>query len=452
MSKGKVLVVDDERNAREGLTQLLVEDGHEARPARDGFEALKVIEEWLPDVVVADLKMPGMDGIELLRRAREMDPDVRFIMMTAYGTVDSAVQAMKDGADDYLLKPIDIDELEVHMEKAIERRRLLVETRMLKERLREPSRFQHMVGNSPPMQALFKVIEQVAPSRATVLILGESGTGKELVAQAIHQRSPRRDGPFVPVSCAGLAETVLESELFGHEKGAFTGAIGRRKGRFEVADGGTLFLDEVGEVDPATQVKLLRFLQEREFERVGGNQTIKVDVRLLAASNRDLEQAVKEGHFREDLFYRLNVVVIRVPPLRERKSDIPALVDHFIRTYAQENAKAVQEIESDALARLMSYDWPGNVRELANVIERAVVLSTTEVISGEDLPEALRQDPGDRKGPSFFVPGTPLREIEKEAILRTLAHVGGNRTQAADLLGISVRNLQYKLKEYSENA
>jgi two-component system NtrC family response regulator/two-component system response regulator HydG len=451
MSKGKVLVVDDERNAREGLAQLLIEDGYEARPARDGFEALKAVEEWLPDVVVADLKMPGMDGVELLRRAREIDRDVRFVMMTAYGTVETAVQAMKEGADDYLAKPIDVDELEVHMEKAIERRRLLAETRVLRARLRDRSRFQHMVGSSPPMQALFKVIEQVAPSRATVLILGESGTGKELVAHAIHQRSPRKEGPFVPVSCAGLAETVLESELFGHEKGAFTGATGQRKGRFEVADRGTLFLDEVGELDPGTQVKLLRFLQEHSFERVGGNQTIKVDVRLIAASNRDLEQAVQDRHFREDLFYRLNVVVVRVPPLRERKSDIPILVDHFIREYARENAKAVQEIEADALARLMSYDWPGNVPELENVIERAVVLSTTEVITREDLPEVLRQDMGDPKAPSFFVPGTPLREIEKEAILRTLAHVGGNRTQAAELLGISVRNLQYKLKEYSEN-
>ena len=329
-SRGRVLIVDDEANARTALAELLRDEGYQVETAADGFKALPKLDDFAPDLVLTDLKMPGMDGIDLMKKAREQDPERAVVVMTAYGAVDTAVAAMRQGAADYLTKPINVEELVLVLDRALERRKLRAEAGQLRQRLRERNRIAGIVGSSPAMQSVYDTVLQVAPSRASVLITGESGTGKELVAAAIHEHSPRASGPFVKLHCAALAETLLESELFGHERGAFTGAQARRDGRFQQADGGTLFLDEIGDITPATQVKLLRFLQEHEFQRVGGNQTIKVDVRVVAATNRDLLARVKEGLFREDLYYRLNVVSIEVPPLRARPSDIPLLAMHFL--------------------------------------------------------------------------------------------------------------------------
>jgi DNA-binding NtrC family response regulator len=388
-----------------------------------------------------------MDGIDLMRKTRERDPERVVVVMTAYGAVDTAVAAMREGAADYLTKPINVDELSLVIERALERRRLRAEAGQLRERLSQKHRIQNIVGGSPAMQPLFDTILQVAPSRASVLITGESGTGKELIAAAIHEHSPRAAGPFVKLHCAALAETLLESELFGHERGAFTGAMARRDGRFQQADRGTLFLDEIGEISPATQVKLLRFLQEHEFERVGGNQTIKVDVRIVTATNRDLLKRVKEGRFREDLYYRLNVVAIEVPPLRARPSDIPLLASHFLRRYADENGKTVNGFSDEALARLARYAWPGNVRELENAVERAVVVCRGDVVRPEDLaPSIVASAPSNDGMPP--VPGSTLAELERYAILKTLEHTGGSTSRAADILKISPRKIQYKLHEY----
>ncbi|MBI2193740.1 MAG: sigma-54-dependent Fis family transcriptional regulator [Planctomycetes bacterium] len=448
MSRGRILVVDDEKNARQGLEEILSEDGYEVATAIDGHRAIEQAREICPDLVLTDLKMPGMDGLELLSRIKGIDQDLPVIMITAFGTVKTAVQALKQGAEDYLTKPVDVEELEIIVKKAIERSQLLSEARALRERLREKYRFENVVGASPQMQEILQTVEQVAPSSATVLVLGETGTGKELIAEAIHQHSTRASGPFVKLNCTTLSENLLESELFGHEKGSFTGASNRRIGKFEVASGGTLFLDEIGDISPSTQVKLLRFLQEQKFERVGGNEVIEVDVRLVAATNRDLEKAIAEGKFRQDLFYRLNVISVRLPPLRERVSDIPLLVHHFMQKYSEKNRKKVLGIEPEAMQLLASYGWPGNIRELENVIERAVVLCQGETVGPRHLPTMFSkiESPAEL-GP--LIPGSNMREIERYAIQKTLEHTGGNRTQAARILGISVRKLQYKLKEYS---
>ncbi len=369
-----ILVVDDERNTREALSQILREDGYNVIVASDRYQALERIALAPPDHILAVLKMPGLDGLGLLSRVRKEGLDTPLVMMTAYGTVETAVDALKKGAEDYLTKPINIDELEILIRRILSHTRLAQETRRLREQLREKYKFENIIGSSPQMQAIFKTVRQIAPSRATVLITGDSGTGKELIAMAIHQNGDRSDRPYVKVSCGALSESLLESELFGHEKGAFTGALFTRQGRFEIADGGTLFLDEIGEISPAVQVKLLGFLQDREFERVGDNTKRKVDVRLIAATNRDLEKAVADGVFRKDLYYRLNVITIQMPPLREKPSDIPLLVDHFVAEYAKENNKHVEGVSPDALAALVAYQWPGNVRELENMIERAVVM------------------------------------------------------------------------------
>ncbi|HTM45047.1 MAG TPA: sigma-54 dependent transcriptional regulator, partial [Polyangiaceae bacterium] len=382
---GRVLVVDDEANARAGLAELLRDDGYTVETAADGFKALPKLEEFAPDLLLTDLRMPGMDGIELMRKAKELDPDSEVIVMTAYGAVDTAVSAMRQGASDYLTKPINVEELTLVIERVLERRRLRKEAGQLRESLSAQRRINSIVGSSKAMQQVFDTVMLVAPSRASVLITGESGTGKELIAAAIHQHSPRAARPFVKLHCAALAETLLESELFGHEKGSFTGAAGRRDGRFQQADGGTLFLDEIGEISPAIQIKLLRFLQEREFERVGGNNTIKVDVRIIAATNRDLAQLVREGKFREDLYYRLNVVSVEVPKLSARPSDIPLLAMHFLRRFASENAKEVTGFSDEALELLARYSWPGNVRELENTVERAVVVCRGKEIQSSDL-------------------------------------------------------------------
>jgi DNA-binding NtrC family response regulator len=450
MSAARILVVDDEKNAREALARILREDGFDVATAGDAEQAVEEVTRFAPDVLITDVKMPGVSGISLMGRARELSPELMVIVVTAFGTVEDAVQAMKLGAETYLPKPVNLDALKAVLEKALEKRKLLQETRLLREQVREKYKFENIVGNGPEMMAVFSTIERVAPSRASVLIEGESGTGKELVAAAIHQRSARANAPFVKLNCAALAETLLESELFGHERGAFTGAIARREGRFKQAAGGTLFMDEVSEIPFSTQVKLLRFLQEREFERVGGNETIKVDVRVIAATNRDLKQCVTEGKFREDLFYRLNVIAIELPPLRKRRADIPLLVRHFVDKYAKMNEKAVAEVSEAAMLRLVSYPWPGNVRELENVIERAVVLTGDRTIGEMHLPPYLRgaHDPTDSG--SWFVPGTTLGELERIAIMRTLTFTKGSTSRAAELLGISPRTIQYRLKEYRE--
>lgn len=449
MRTGRILIVDDEASARSALSEILTDEGYKVRTAADGFRAIAAAGDFAPDVVVTDLKMPGMDGLTLLSRLKEAESEVAVVLMTAFGAVESAVEAMRAGAADYLTKPLNSDELLVIIERCLEGVELRRESKRLKQQLAERYSFSNIVGQSPEIQSVFKSVEQVAPSRATVLISGESGTGKELIAAALHHNSERRDRPFVKLHCAALAETLLESELFGHERGAFTGADRRRIGRFEQADGGTLFLDEIGEVSPATQVKLLRVLQEHEFERVGGNQSLKVDVRLVAATNRDLKKMVDEGTFREDLYYRLNVINLRLPPLRERADDIAALAMHFLQRYAKEDGKDVQRLDDETLRILRAYRWPGNVRELENVIERAVVLVDGPSVLPRHLPGELITAAEDEQGVPR-IPGSTLVDIERHAILKTLEMVGGSTTRAAQILGISVRKIQYRLHDYAE--
>jgi DNA-binding NtrC family response regulator len=446
-SQRSILVVDDEANARNALAELLREEGYTVETAADGFKALGKLEAFEVDVILTDLKMPGMDGIELMQKVRASDPDAAVVVMTAFGAVDTAVAAMRQGAQDYLTKPINMDELLIVLERALEARVLRRETKELRHQLQERYHFDNIVGSSPEMQQVFKTIAQVAQSRATVVITGESGTGKELVAAAIHHRSARADRPFVKLHCAALAETLLESELFGHERGAFTGADRRREGRFEQANGGTLFLDEIGEISAGVQVKLLRVLQEREFERVGGNQTVRVDVRVIAATNRDLKDLVQRGSFREDLYYRLNVVNLRMPSLRERRSDIPLIAMHFLKRFADDNGKRLERFDDEALVRLKSYTWPGNVRELENVIERAVVMADGECVSAAALPSEVAPMTEEAEGPR--IPGASMADLERYAILKTLEAHGGSTTKAADVLGISVRKIQYKIQEFA---
>jgi two-component system, NtrC family, response regulator HydG len=449
MRKGRILIVDDEATARSALAEILTDEGYKVRTASDGFRALAAAEEFTPDVVVTDIKMPGMDGLELLGRLKALDPEVSVVLVTAFGAVGTAVQAMRSGATDYLTKPLNSDELLVVLERAVESSDLRRDARRMRQQLADRVKFDNLVGESSEMQLIFKSVAQVAPTKATVLITGESGTGKELVASAIHHHSERAQKPFVKLHCAALAESLLESELFGHERGAFTGAERKRVGRFEQADGGTLFLDEIGEISPTTQVKLLRVLQEHEFERVGGNQPVKVDVRLVAATNRDLKHMVEQGKFREDLFYRLNVINLHLPALRRRRSDIFALACHFLDKYANANGRPDLRFDDKVARLLVSYDWPGNVRELENVVERAVVLSDSNTILPRHLPLELQQGSGDEpRVPK--IPGASLADIERYAILETLAMVGGSTTRASEVLGISVRKIQYRLHDYAE--
>ena len=449
--KGRILVVDDEVNARTALAELLRDEGYEVETAADAFKALGKYADFAPQVVLTDLKMPGMDGIELVRRIKAMPDPAAVVVMTAFGAVESAVEAMRVGAAEYLTKPLNFEELTLVLDRVLEHHRLTVEARHLRARLDERYARHNIIGSAPPMKWVFEVIDQVAPSRATVLITGESGTGKELVAAAIHQASPRSNGPFVKVHCAALAESLLESELFGHERGAFTGAVGRRDGRFAIADGGTLFLDEIGEISPAIQVKLLRFLQEHEFERVGGDRPIQVDVRIIVATNRDLAQMVRDGKFREDLYYRLDVVSLEMPPLRERRSDIPALAQFFVERFARDNGKPLEGFTSDALERLSAHDWPGNVRELENAIERAVVMAQGPLVEARHLPPSIvARAPLAATAGDLPIPGSTLDDIERYAILKTLEATGGSTSKAAHILGISVRKIQYKLHEYHQ--
>ncbi|MGA0334444.1 MAG: sigma-54-dependent transcriptional regulator [Kiritimatiellia bacterium] len=445
--KPTVLIVDDERNTREGLARALRRK-YTILLADSGMAALEVLKTERPDAVLTDLRMPGMDGMTLVRRILTLDSQPVCILLTAYGNVETAVEAMKAGAYDFLTKPVNLDRLEVLLQRAIQTRRLEAANRQLRQELDAKYGMESIVGQSSSMQAVFDTIRQVAPSRATVLIQGESGTGKELVAHALHRLSNRGDNPFVAVHCAALSDTLLESELFGHERGAFTGATETRKGRFELADGGTLFLDEIGEIEPATQVKLLRVLEERNFERVGGMEKIEVDTRLLCATNRDLKRMVEEGSFREDLYFRLNVVQIRLPPLRERREDIPLLLNHYLKEFASENAKNIEGITPEALEALIRYRWPGNIRELRNVMERMVVLSRGDKLTLRDLPTEVKEEGGPLKSSPTLRGATSMQEAEKKMIMQALDDHKGNRTKAAEQLGISRRTLHRKLHEF----
>jgi len=440
-----VLVADDEPSLREALRQFLQQEGFSVLLAEDGLEASALLAQEEADLAICDLRMPRMGGMELLKSLRERDPELPIIIMTGFGTIEAAIEAIKAGAFDFITKPFKLDRLRILIQNALERRRLYHENRYLREQLETRYSFANLIGKSPRMQELFRLIRQVAPTDSTVLIQGKSGTGKELVAKAIHFYSPRKARPFVSLNCGSLAETLLESELFGHLRGAFTGAITSKRGLIQEAEGGTLFLDEVGDMPPSMQVKLLRALQDGEIRPVGGTQTVKVNVRFISATNRDLSQAVKEGRFREDLYYRLNVISLTLPDLVERKEDIPLLAHHFLHKYACSLKKEIRGFSPAALAALLDYSWPGNVRELENCIERAVVLAQGEEILLSDLPPSLRQGQG-QPSFSFQIPIT-LAELEKEAIQRTLRYAQGNKVMAARLLGISPRTLYRRLKE-----
>jgi len=444
-TKPVILIVDDEKNTREGLSRAL-RRSYEVLIAESGTAALNILSEKPVDVMLSDLRMPGMDGMTLMQRALAGSPQLVCILLTAYGNIETAVDAMRHGATDFLTKPVNLEQLELVLQRVLRSRRAETENIQLRQQLDSKFGLENIIGHSPEMQQVFDTVRQVAASRATVLIQGESGTGKELIAKAIHRLSPRKNGAFVPVHCAALSSTLLESELFGHEKGAFTGAAERRKGRFELADGGSLFLDEIGEVDASVQVKILRALEERRFERVGGQESIDVDTRLIAATNRDLKKMVADGKFREDLYYRLYVVVIHLPALRERKSDIPLLLKHYLDVFNRENGRAIEGFSPDALDLLTVYGWPGNVRELRNVVEQIVVLSRSQRIGVRDLPVHIREAGG--SGGTVAVAGGTLDEMEKSAILKALKETGGNRTRAAEKLGVSRRTLHRKIAEY----
>jgi two-component system, NtrC family, response regulator AtoC len=443
-----ILIVDDDRPQREGLQRALA-DRYEVLTADEAPRAYSILETQPVDVLLTDLKMPGDDGMKLLRRASSLSNPPASIMMTAYGSIDNAVEAMKAGAYHYITKPVHLDELELVIERALKSRHTEDEIANLREQISEKYGLENIVGQSPVMLQVFDVVQQVAPTRATVLITGETGTGKELIAHALHSLSPRKNGPFIAVHAAALSPTLLESEVFGHEKGAFTGAVERRVGRFESADGGTLFLDEVSEIDPAMQVKILRVLEERSFERVGGSKTIAVDVRLVAATNKDLKKLVSEGKFRDDLFYRLSVVTVNLPALRERREDVPLLIDAFIRQCSADNGKPVRAITQETVNVLMAYDWPGNVRELRNTIEQMVVLSRGERLSLRDVPASIRAG-ADLTKIAVVRPGVTMtvEEAERQLIVQALKETGGNRTRAADRIGMSRRTLHRKLKKY----
>jgi len=447
MFEARILVVDDEAAQRDILGGFLRKQGYAVREAASGPGALAILRAETVDLVLTDVRMPGMSGLDLLREARLLNPELPVVVMTAYGTIADAVAAMRDGAVDYLTKPVDLDSVLHRVGKVLEQQRLVSENRALREALRGRYRLEGIVAESGKMQEVLSLVHRVASSAATVLIRGESGTGKELIAQAIHYQSGRSARPLVKVNCAALPETLLESELFGHVKSAFTGAVADRAGRFEVAHGGTIFLDEIGDISPGVQAKLLRVLQEREFERVGSSRTLKVDVRVIAATNQDLEAAVREKRFREDLYFRLNVVSILIPPLRDRREDIPPLLDHFIRKYASENAKVTRGLTREARDALLKYDYPGNIRELENLVERAVVLCRGEVIGLEDLPLSVQEPGGVREaGPSPGSLPAELDALERRMIQDALARAEGVQTRAAELLGISERALRYKLK------
>lgn len=444
----RILVVDDEINIREALAALLEDDGHRVNAAASSEQALEILREDQFDVVISDLRMKGGSGLDLLRWIRESCPATEVIILTAYGTVEGAVEAMKLGAYDYVAKPVDRERLGLLIEKALEKQRLSQENRNLRRRLSVKEEYSNIIGDCAQIRAIFKAISEIAPTNATVLITGESGTGKELVARAIHDRSGRRERPFVSVNCGALPDTLMESELFGYEKGAFTGAAATKIGRIELASRGTLFLDEVGDMSPKTQVDLLRILQDRELHRLGGTRAITVDVRFIAATHRDLKEEIDGRRFREDLYYRLNVVPIALPPLRERREDIPLLLDSFLREFCSIYQKAPKTFAARTLELLVQYSWPGNIRELRNLVERLVLLSRNDLIGPADLPQQIRESAGEDHPEITLQLDQPLRETEKAIISNVLSRVTHNRTLAARLLGISLRALHYKIKRY----
>lgn len=449
MQKLNILIVEDGRSQREMLRDFLISEGHRVMEAENGEAAVQTAANHHFDLILLDYKMPGMDGLAVLKEVKRINHEIDVVIITAYGTIETAVEAIKAGAVDYITKPIELDELLILVDRVAERRGLIRENDLLKQELGKTGvTAEKIIYKNARMVELMNMASRVAPSRATVLISGESGTGKELLARLIHQLSPRASRPIVVVNCGALQENLLESELFGHEKGAYTGAGSRRIGRFEEADGGTLFLDEIGELSPAVQVKLLRFLQEKEISRLGSNASISVDVRIISATNRDLEARVREGAFREDLFYRLKVVAMSLPPLRERKEDLPSLLDHYMEKFAAENGKSLRGITAEARDLLLKYDYPGNIRELVNIMERAVVIARNDYITVSDLPFQAGSFSGAPGGSSAGTLRDSVEELEKRLISEAMAKAADNQTKAAEFLGMSERMLRYKLKKY----
>ena len=455
----RILVADDERSLRELLAIVLRREGYEVLLAENGRMALAALGRGSVDLLISDIKMPDMSGVDVLREAKALDPGLSAIMMTAFASTETAVEAMRLGACDYLIKPFDVDELKLKVRERLESRQLRQENVLLKRALNEPHAFSGIIGRSSPMLAVFELVESVARTTSTVLITGESGTGKELVARALHQQSLRRDRPFVAINCGALTETLLESELFGHMKGSFTGADTTKKGLIEGAEGGTIFLDEIGETTPMMQVKLLRVLQERRFRRVGGLEEVEADIRVVAATNQDLTKMVAEGRFREDLFYRINVIPIQLPPLRDRREDIPLIAEHFLAKYRQAIGRQIETISGEAMERLIAYHWPGNIRELENIIERAVALERTPVILADSLPAhlgpgAARPVPAgvvaDLGGlPAGFDLEQHVQSVERRYLAEALERAGGVQVRAAELLGMSFRSFRYYAKKYN---
>ena len=444
----KILIVDDEPSHRLMLSAHL-KSGYDISEASDGLQAMEAVKKQFFNLVLMDIRMPGMDGLEALRQIKAISPGIVVFIMTAFESVETAREALRQGASDYIVKPVDAEELLANIEREFAYSALQRENTLLKERLGEQFAESNIIARSPKMQEVLENIALIAPSDATVLILGASGTGKELVANLIHERSTRAKKPFIKLHCAALTEALLESELFGHEKGSFTGATEQKPGRFELANGGSFFLDEVGEMSPTTQVKLLRVLQEQQFERVGGTESITVDTRIIAATNKELGKEVEANRFREDLYYRLNVVPIQLPPLRDRKEDIPPLAEYFLKFYREKNHREIEQLLPEALDLMMRYDWPGNVRELENTIERGVIIARSEYLTPDELPPNIRQIAESTTGyDSEVTVGNTLKEMEKEFIAQTLASVAGNRTRTAKLLGITRKTLQNKIREY----
>ncbi|MDY7034057.1 MAG: sigma-54 dependent transcriptional regulator [Thermodesulfobacteriota bacterium] len=445
----QILVVDDEERMRNLLKKVLAKQGFSVETSSNGIDALDKVERNPFDVIIADIRMPEMNGMDLLKAVRETRPDIYVIIMTAFGSIDSAVEAMKKGAYHYITKPFKMSEISITLKKALEEKRLREEVASLRRELRGKYRFDNLIGKSKPMQDIFDLIRRISNSKSTVMIYGKSGTGKELVAKAVHYNSPRKDKTFVTVNCGAIPETLLESELFGHIKGSFTGAIATRKGLFEEANGGTILLDEIGTISPAMQVKLLRVLQEREIRRVGGTENIKVDIRLIAISNINLEEAVKKGEYREDLYYRLNVITINLPDLKDRQDDISLLANHFLKKYSQGSGNEVKSISKEAMNILLNYDWPGNVRELENAIERAVALGTHEEILPEDLSPNIRNSKKMMGINAILPEDVTIRELEKNYITKILKKTKGHKINTARILGIDRRTLYRKLKKYN---
>src|SRR6056297_2094122 len=448
--KFTILIVDDEKNIREGLGRSLEMDDYRVLLAENGKQGWNLVNEEQVDLVIADLKMPGLSGGELLKRISSSYPTVPVIILTGHGTIESAVEAMRNGAFDFVTKPVNLGRLSLLVERALSNRELVLQHRSLQEevdRLRNKRRNGNIIGKSSPMQKILQMIDQVAATKASVLITGESGVGKELVADALHDLSNRRDKPYIKVHCAALTESLLESELFGHEKGSFTGATSRKRGRFELAHTGTIFLDEIGEINQQVQIKILRVLQDKKFERVGGEHTQEVDVRVVSATNRDLKSEIEEGRFREDLFYRLNVVNIHVPPLRERKEDISLLASAFLREFSDENQKHIEGIDPRARLSLYNYSWPGNIRELRNCIESAVVMAKGTILTNEDLPPSVVS--GSDTDYIKLDIGSSMEDAEREMIKATLRHENGNKSRTAEVLGIGRKTLHRKIQDYS---